>query len=498
MEFHVTLTGRSDLAAEIFRQVRAAVLDGRLRAGDRLPPSRELAGRLAVSRTTVAAAYDRLIAEGFLVGRVGAGTFVAGVPAGTPAGAWAGVPAATPRARRAPAGDRVAARPFWQDGPAPTGPASRMPYDFRVGVPDTELFPWATWRRLVASELRPAAAHADGYGDPGGHPALRAAIARHVGVSRSVLASPEDVIVTAGAQQAFDLIGRVLLEPGDVVAVEEPGYAPARELFASLGARVVGVRVDEEGLDVAALPRSARLVHVTPSHQFPLGTPMSLSRRLALLAWVDRTGAVVVEDDYDSEFRYEDRPLEPLQSLDRSGRVLYVGTFAKTMQPGLRMGFVVAPASLQPALRRARQLTDWHGDLTTQGALARFLDDGLLARHVRTSLRAYAQRRRCLVDALRQHLPELTLVPCAAGLHVCARWPADARVDVRAGMRSAARQGVAAQPLDAYFAAPSQVRGLVLGYGAIPLDRVEEGVRRLADALTAVGSAAAGSRVPDR
>jgi GntR family transcriptional regulator/MocR family aminotransferase len=234
-----------------------------------------------------------------------------------------------------------------------------------------------------------------------------------------VRAGADDVLVTQGAQQAFDLIGRVLIDPGTIVAVEEPGYPPVRELFQSLGARVMGVPVDDEGLDLSALPRSARLVYVTPSHQFPLGVPMSLSRRAGLLAWAERRNAVVIEDDYDSEFRFEGRPLEPLQSLDRGGRVIYVGSFSKIMLPALRLGFMVAPASLQPALRNAKRLSDWHGDLPTQAALGRFIDQGLLARHVRKALRDYAARRaQILVGIERDFSHWLRLVPSAAGLHV--------------------------------------------------------------------------------
>jgi GntR family transcriptional regulator/MocR family aminotransferase len=205
-------------------------------------------------------------------------------------------------------------------------------YDFRPGSPDARLFPFTDWRRLVCRELRLTAFAWGHYCEPSGHVGLRAAIARHVGVSRSVQAHADDVIVTQGAQQALDLIGRVLIEPGDCVAVEEPGYPPARSLFRTHGARVVGVPVDDEGLEVVAIPNSARLIYVTPSHQFPLGAPMSLQRRRALLAWAAKRNAVIIEDDYDSEFRFGGRPLDPLQNMDRDGRVVYVGSFSKVMR----------------------------------------------------------------------------------------------------------------------------------------------------------------------
>jgi GntR family transcriptional regulator/MocR family aminotransferase len=278
----------------------------------------------------------------------------------------------------------------------------------------------------------------------------------------------------------MDLIGRVLIEPRTVVAIEEPGYPPVRLLFRSLGARVVGVPVDAEGLDVAAIPSAARLIYVTPSHQFPLGTPMSLSRRAALLNWAERKGAVVIEDDYDSEFRFEGRPIDPLQSLDRSGRVIYVGSFSKVMLPTLRLGFLVAPASLQAALRAAKRLTDWHGELPTQAALARFIDEGLLARHIRKAAREYAGRRARIVDALQHSFARwLQLVPSVAGLHLTARVAPNAEVDVDKVIARAQASGVAVYSLSRFCGEFPVESGLVIGYGAIQTAKVAEGLRLL-------------------
>ncbi|PRY30347.1 PLP-dependent aminotransferase family protein [Umezawaea tangerina] len=458
MDFHVTLDGRGDRSTRIYRQLLEAILDGRLRPGERVPPTRELGERLGVARNTVAVAYDRLTAEGFLVGRVGAGTYVYS-------------DGDRPRSRQAPAGADVRPRATWAAAAEPErDTASGLPYDFSAGVPDVGLFPFGTWRRL----LRPEAARAD-YGDPSGLPELREAIARHVGVSRSVRADTDDVLVTQGAQQALDLVCRVLVEPGECVAVEDPGYPLARALFRSHGARVVGVPVDGEGLVVDALPPSARLVYTTPSHQFPLGTPMSLRRRTALLDWARRHGAVVVEDDYDSEFRYSDRPLEPLQSLDRAGRVVYVGSFSKTLLPTLRLGFLVAPASLRPALRAAKQLTDWHGDPIAQAALARFIDEGLLARHIRRATRVYAARHARITAALRDDFARwLEVVPSAAGIHLAAR----TRCDPDEVVGVARSRGVAIRALSSF--SPEVHFGLVIGFGAIPVDRIDDGLRLLA------------------
>ncbi|MEV0405189.1 PLP-dependent aminotransferase family protein [Actinoallomurus sp. NPDC050550] len=468
MDPHISLDGPGDLASRIYRGLLETILDGRLRPGERLPPTRDLARRLQVSRNTVCVAYERLTAEGFVAARVGAGTFVAaGQAPGT-------------RPRSAPSGGAVRPRPPWDAlTPAPHATGPPAAYDFGVGLPDGDLFPLAAWRRLLAGELSASAVRAAGYGDPAGHAGLRAAIARYIGVSRSVRADADDVLVTQGAQQALDLIGRVLLVPGDRVAVEEPGYPPARRLFTAAGARVTGVPVDEEGIDVTALPADARLVYVTPSHQFPLGTPMSAGRRTALLAWAARHGAVIVEDDYDSEFRFSARPLQPLQSLDRTGRVVYVGTFSKTLSPMLRAGFLIASAALRPALRAARQLADSHGDPAAQAALARLIDSGELARHVRKAARIYAARRERLATALAEDFADrLTIVPSTAGLHLCARLRPGVEADLGAVRDRARRFGVAVETLDGYCAGRPQA-GLVLGYGRIPAERIGDGLRHL-------------------
>ncbi len=467
MDLHVSLAGRGDLSARIYRQLHEAIVEGRLEPGERLPPTRELAASLSVSRNTVAVAYERLTAEGYLVGRVGAGTFVCANPPVRPA----------PPDR--PGGD-LPARPLWRRLAEDPPPAPPVRYDFQVGVPDAHRFPMAAWRRLVNRELRDVGVRASAYVDPAGHAGLRAAIARHVGLSRSVRAGADDVIVTNGAQQALDLAGRVLIEPGACVAVEEPGYAPARALFTSLGARVAGVPVDGEGLVVEAIPRAASLVYVTPSHQFPLGTAMSLDRRAALLAWAHRRGAVLIEDDYDSEFRFSDRPLEPLHSLDHGGRVVYVGSFAKTMLPMLRLGFLIAPPSLRPAVRTAKRLTDRQGDVITQGAMAAFLAEGLFSRHLRRSTREYAARHERIVTILRRDFADrLAVVPSTAGLHLAAYLRTS--VDAAALVRRAAAAGVVVENLAAYHGEGPGEPGLAIGYGAVELDDIEPGLRRLSE-----------------
>lgn len=470
MDLHLSRSSGGDLTTRLYRELREAIRDGRLRPRDRLPPTRDLATQLELSRGTVATAYERLVAEGFLIARVGAGTYVAD-----------SVPSTGTRGRRRTGAVRP--RRGWTADPAPVTVSDAVPYDFSVGVPDPGLFPFDTWRRLVASEMRVRANCPGRYADPAGHQGLREAVSRYVGVSRSVLCDAEDILVTNGTQHALDLIGRVVLDPGDTVAVEDPGYPPAATLLATSGMRVAPVPVDEEGLVIEALPSRARLVYVTPSHQFPTGVAMSLRRRMALVDWAQQHDALVIEDDYDSEFRFSSRPLEPLVSLDPAGRVCYVGSFSKTMLPAVRLGFVVAPPSLRSALRAARQLSDGFSPMPTQAALARFIDDGMLARHVRKASSVYASRRAAVLAAL-EPVQGVSVVPSSAGLHVCVRI-AEGRPGVAKRVVAAARRaGVAVESLDGYYLAEQGsasigVEGLAVGYGAVADDRVDEGLRRL-------------------
>ncbi len=469
MDLHVSLDSRSDLAGQIYRQIRAAILDGLLGPGQPLPSSRDLATRLALSRNTVSVAYDRLVAEGFVVGRAGVGTYVSD---------QISVPAP---ARPDEPGVPLRPRSEWEAQGEPADLSATEPeYDFRPGMPDVRLFPFATWRALVGRQLRLSAARLGAYADPAGHPGLRAAIARHVGVSRAVHATADDILVTSGTQQALDLISRVLLAPGDVVAMEDPGYRPAWRLFHSSGAQMVGVPVDSDGMVVDALPSRARLVYVSPSHQFPLGMSMSLSRRLGLLAWAERAGAVIVEDDYDSEFRYTGRPIESLQSLDRTGRVVYVGSVSKTMLPTLRLGFCAAPRSLFAALRKAKYVADWHTALPMQAALAEFIDRGLLARHIRRMRGVYLARRNQIEICLDRDFGEhLQVASSLAGLHLAAWLKSGSTEEALAVVRRAREVEVAITALSDFARCAPRPAGLVLGYGLITLDRIEEGLRLL-------------------
>jgi GntR family transcriptional regulator/MocR family aminotransferase len=446
--------------------MRRAILDRRLRPGDRLPPSRELARELVVARATVTVAYERLAAEGFVTVQQGAGTFVGELGA---------------QVRRGKSTHRSSGvlqpRQIWQSIELPTAFEKPARFDFRTGLCDVSLFPEGEWRRAVNRALRSSATTAGVYEHPAGYRDLRAAIVRHVGISRGIEASADDIVITNGTQQAIDLLARVLLAPGDTIAVESPGYEPPKQLLKTLGVQVVGVPVDSEGLIVDALPQRVRAVYVTPSHQYPLSVTLTLPRRQALLAWAEKNNAAIIEDDYDSEFRFGARPLEPLQTLDTKGRVVYVGSFSKTMLPTLRLGFLVAPPSLRAALHKAKFVSDWHSSTLAQAALARFIDDGAFARHVRRATAVYRERHGILGNAVyRDFADHLELIPSTTGLHVTALTRRMSAHQIAAVARRAAECGVAVQVVSSFALNANPPAGLMLGYGAIPTAKIEEGL----------------------
>jgi GntR family transcriptional regulator/MocR family aminotransferase len=456
------------LAGQLYDQLRLAINEGRLLSGDRLTPSRQLAVELGVSRQTVATAYGRLVAEGYAEGRAGGGSVVAPTSAAGPC---------PPRLANA----LRPARRFTDWAPLFELSGFPLRYELTPGQPDPALFPAIAWRRQVAAAV---AAEYVGYGDPLGQDRLRRAIASWIARSRSVRSGENAIVVTSGAQHAIDLVARVLLETGDTVAVEEPGYPPVGRLFAALGARVAAVPVDGEGLIVDRLPPSARIVYVTPSHQFPLGMTMSMPRRRALLRWAQDHDAAIIEDDYDTEFRYVDRPLEPLQALDDAGRVIYVGSFSKTFSPAIRLGFAVVPPSLAEPIAALRQITDWHPPTAIQTALAGFIEDGLLDRHLLRSRRAYAERRGLLTEALSGPLSTyLTGVTANAGLHITAYLRPGLSED--AVLLSADSAGIRTMGLRQCFHASPPQPGLLLGFGAIPTTALPVALRELEEILAA-------------
>ena len=473
MELHLIIEGNKDLSGQVYRQLSEAIRSGRLADGQQLPPTRLLARQLGISRKPVAEAYTRLGYDKMLVGQTGRGTFVSAPPAGRAAPAGAGQANAYPALAKWNGFDSPLRQPQ-QD--------SRAQFEFIGGAPAPQHFPQADWRRCVLYGLRQDAAGRGRYAATEGVPALRAALARHAAFARGVNGGADQLIVTNGAQQAFDLLGRILLEPGACVAVEDPGYPLARLLFQSQGARVAYVPVDAEGIVVERIPDDARLIYVTPAPQFPLGMPMSTERKQALLARARAIGAIIIEDDYDSEFRYEGRPADSLQSMDRHGVVAFVGTLSKVVLPDLRIGYVVAPCAILPALKIAKHLTDWYSATMIQHALARFIDDGSLLRHIRRGHEIYASRREALVRVFDTALaPWFRLVPAVAGFHVAAFAKRDLDLDLL--IRLARRAGVGLYALPAFYSQAPPRKGLFLGYGAIDTLDIEPALLRVRDIL---------------
>lgn len=464
--------GSRRVVHDLHRQLRSAIMAGRLQSGVRLPSSREFASVLGVSRNTVVTAYDLLLAEGYILARGRAGTLVADV-----------VSPSSLRSRSEGARRRDArlSRP-WR-APSfliPIGLRADCRFDFSVGIPDQENFPFALWRRLAARAFRAQARARPGYGQPQGQQVLREAIASHVSFARAIACSADEIVVTAGAQQAFDLLARILVTPGETtVAVENPGYAPLRNVLAAAGAKIVYVPVDGEGVRVDRLPRSTRVICVTPSHQFPLGVHLSLARRRALLDFAQSNRAVIIEDDYDGEFRFAGKPLDALRTLDRGETVFYVGTFSKSLFPALRLGFVIAPSWAREALVAAKQACDWHAPLASQDALAAFIAEGHLARHVRKMRRLYGERRAVLQDALARFCGDrLRVVGIGAGLHLAA-YLNDSNSSATL-IEKAREAGIALESMRRFPAENREADGLVFGYGAIATREIGEAIRRLA------------------
>jgi len=472
---------------QIYETFRRAILSGQLPAKSQLPSTRSLAAQLAVSRMTVVNAYDQLLAEGYIEGISGSGTYVATV-----------LPEELLEIRDKKRCRQHTATAKRQTTLSRSGEllASfnlanlRARTDknfsaFNYGLPAIEAFPLELWSRLTTRRLQRMSASLFGSGNPAGFEPLRQAVAAYLQTARAVRCKPEQVIITAGAQQAIALIAQILIDEKDVVWMENPCYLGARNAFAVVGAKVVSVPLDAEGFNLPfALKenKNARLVCVTPSHQFPLGTVMSLSRRLALLEWAKRANAWIVEDDYDSEFRYAGRPLASLQGLDENGCVIYVGTFSKTIFPALMLGYAVVPESLIDVFAAARALSGSHSPSIDQAVLTDFIEEGHFARHVRRMRFLYAERQAVLIDAAKKDLAGLLEVPAdEAGMHLIG-WLPDG-VNDKTASEKAAEQGVETKPLSAYSSEPLTRGGLVLGYTAFSAGQIKNGVRRLAKAI---------------
>jgi GntR family transcriptional regulator/MocR family aminotransferase len=465
-------------------QLGAAILDGRLTLGARLPASRDLARQYGFARGSVVNALRQLKAEGFVSSRVGAGTFVT---------------ARVPDQRHPIAHNSIAPGPgrttlaFSARGRMmietcfPLQSIARVSVPFRAYQPDLEAFPLALWARIAARRQRLARRELLGIGDPFGYRPLREAVAAHLRSARGVVCDAAQIVIVSSVQQALDLASRLLANPSDAVWMEDPGYPGARRVLEAAMLKVVPVPVDAHGIDVAAGERlcpTARMAYVTPTRQVPLGGRLSLERRLALLDWANRHGSWIFEDDYDSEFRYEGSPFAALKSLDAHGAVLYSASFSKMLFPALRLAYLVVPAGLVDGFAAARSLVDRFPPTFAQAVLCDFIVEGHFARHLRSMCELYGSRLMALREGVRRMPGLLSLAPERTGLEIVAWLPAE--IDDRAAAAAAMEQGVEVRPLSNYVIERSVPNGLILGFAAVDVARIEAGVSRLAAALDEV------------
>lgn len=455
-------------------QLRDGIAQGRLRAGLLLPSTRELARACGLSRNSAVAAYDLLASEGYVVTRPGGGTFVAAVAPRVVQHASAVAQAG---------GDRRLVEYWRRCRLTPPPPPPNVDFDFALGLPDKGEFPFEIWRRLSARALRALSKTPAAYAEAQGRESLRQAVSAYVSYTRAVSCTADDVVITTGAQQAFDLLARILVTPGKTaVALEDPGYPPLRRVFEALGARIAPVPVDAQGMQVDRIPPAARIICVTPSHQFPLGMALSMERRKALLELARQRNAVIIEDDYDGEFRYRGRPLDALRTLDRAECVFYVGTFSKSFFPALRLGYVVTPPWARHALVAAKQCSDWHCGILQQDTLASFIAEGNLTRHVRKMRRIYGERHEALVEGLTRYLGgRLDVLPSDSGLHIACTLKGSRRASALVTRAQVA--GIRLHSMDAFTLRAPPRNGIVLGLGRIPSDRIEDAIRRLATVM---------------
>ena len=477
------------LYQQVYATLRSSILSGELKGGVKLPSTRALAEELSVSRNTILNAYRQLVAEGYIESVQGSGTFVARISPehlSTPQMRNTSLTAVSPEHLKPHFSDharlQLAAPQMSQMAPSPIE-VYRRP--FRFGVPALMNFPYKIWTRLVIRQARHLPLSAFTYQHPAGYRPLREAIAAHAIASRGVHCTPEQVIIVSGAQGGLDLAARMLINAGDPVWMEDPGYIKARNAFLGSGAQIIPVPVDQDGLVIeAGIDRApqAQLVYLTPSHQFPLGVTLSLARRIQLLDWAKRANAYLIEDDYDSEYHYTRRPLPALQGLDDAGRVIYIGTFSKILYPALRLGYLILPPDLIESFQTVRNLIDTHPPILEQAVLADFLIGGHFTRHLRKMRRMYAERRAALLEAIRE-LP-LEIISAEAGMH-CVGWLPDG-MDDGSLVRAAASLEVDLVPVANFSMEPMRRKGILLGYSEYTVEQIQEGVRRLAEAIRSV------------
>ncbi len=475
-----------DSAVPLYQQLaaalRCAVLQKRLQPNQKVPPSRTLAQSLEISRVTVTQSYEQLVSEGYLETRRGAGTFVC---------------AQLPEdylhtesiERNAPASSNLTMLSrFGTDllaGHPLTSPQPQHRISFRYGNPATDLFPMTLWRRLLMRHCATSSALMNYSADAAGYVPLRHAIADYLRRSRAVQCSPDQVIIVNGSQQALDLIARLTLDWGDWVAMEDPGYLGARYCFTGRGAKLQAMPVDADGVRVDALSQcrqSFKLLYVTPSHQFPTGATLSLARRLALLQWAQRTGTLILEDDYDGEYRYGDRPMPALQGLDRHNTVIYVGTFSKILFPALRIGYLVVPRAWISLVSRAKWLCDRQTPMLEQYALADFFTEGHFERHIRRTRHRYDQRRQVLVKALNDSLgSSVTILGENAGIHLMAKIATPLPDTVVIQRAASADVGIISA--QGYYLQRPKTGEFIFGYAQLTENQIEQGIQRLAQVL---------------
>lgn len=475
------------LYRQIYEGVRRAILSGRLASGTRLPASRVLAKQLSVSRLTVVNAFEQLLAEGYLEGKTGAGTFVASkIPDDLLQISEAGKENNEAEFQKEKVKiSKFAARLSETNTRVSRFQNSSESAPFKNGLTAVSEFPFDVWEKIAVRVYRQSRYKISGYGEAAGYRPLREAVAAHLASSRGVHCSVEQIFIVNGAQQALDLIARVLLETGEKVWIEDPCYQEALGVFSAVGAQIFPTAVDAEGFNLAQAARqngAAKLVYITPSHQYPTGVTMSLARRLQLLEWARKTRAWIIEDDYNSEFRYAGRPLASLQNLDRSERVIYVGTFSKTIFPALRLGCMVVPRSLIEIFRAARALADCHSPIFEQAILADFIAEGHFARHLRRMRALYEKRQNVLVEEAEKQLGGLLKVSKAqSGMHLIG-WLAEGFDEIEIAEK-AFENGLHLSPLSSYCIEKKLPAGLILGYTGFDEKQIKQGVGKLKEVL---------------
>jgi GntR family transcriptional regulator/MocR family aminotransferase len=479
--------GKISLQIQIFEQVRGMILEGRLRPGEPLPATRILSEQLGVSRNTISLTYERLMAEGYIESRKTRGTFVSlQIPEDVLYTATHGEARSVSRKVRRPS--KVMQREFRAQ--MLVNPHRRkLTADFWVGRPDPNSFPRKAWATLVHRRLQSAGSALTEYRDVAGLIDLRRAIADRLRPARSIVASPDQILIVGGSQDGLNLVSRMILEPGSTAVVESPCYQGAAFLFESFGAKLVPVRIDHRGLDCSQLPNIRNAIaYVTPSHQYPLGVTLSLERRLELLAWAAQTGSYIVEDDYDSDFRFHGAPIAALKGLDRADRVIYLGTFSKCLGAGLRLGYVVVPNDLISRARQVKTLMNNGQPWLEQAALADFMTGGGFERHVRRIRNLYLARRNALVSSLRRHFNESEIIGDEAGMHLAWRLPShlpSAKEVEEIGLAAGVGVYTLASGAAINFGpVPEGDRYLVLGFSSLSEREIEAGIAKLAEALS--------------